>query len=147
MRKLLLSTTILLLLPANFSFLYQPVNYREILFSLTNSLNVDIISSVVTDVDPFDWVDPRGPLLDFQDLQIPSKVTLNITTKCNLDVTWLPFTMTHAFADGTRAKFRYYLSLVAPYNGFRHVLDGNRDVSVKIRNQTYNLLTVTLTVN
>ena len=145
MRNLLLSTTLSLLLPLNFAFLYQPVNYREIFFSVENSLNVDIISTVVTDVDPFDWVDPRGPLLEFQDLQIPAQATVNIRVKCNKDVSWLPFTVTHVFSNGIRAKFRYYLN-VATAHWTSEVLEGDRDVVVRLEDRVYDAISAYLTV-
>ncbi|KAJ3660564.1 hypothetical protein Zmor_005006 [Zophobas morio] len=144
MKKLLLSTIVSLLL--NFSFSYQPVTYREIYFAFENSLSVDIISTVVTNVDAFDWPDPNGPLLEFQDLEVPAKGAVNITAKCNREVEWLPFTMTHAFSDGTRAKFRYYLKVVEPFDYYRHILDGNRDVDIGLLHRYYDAVSAYLTI-
>ncbi|KAJ3660562.1 hypothetical protein Zmor_005004 [Zophobas morio] len=106
MNKLLLLIPLLVLLPFSSSFWYEPVRASTTYLKIVNYAGLDIIATVVTDTDPYDWADMRGPSLNFQDLQIPAGMSVNKQEKLNDDSMSALFTMTLVFADGTREKFR-----------------------------------------
>ena len=144
MNKLLFSTTLLLLVPFSFSFWYEPISASTTYLKIVNYAGTDIVATVVTDTDPYDWADMRGPSLNFQDLQIPAGMSVNKQEKINGNSRSALFTMTLVFADGTREKFRAQQTL-GGNNRLVH-LEGWRNITVSLDTTMYLYDTVVFMV-
>ncbi|KAJ3651895.1 hypothetical protein Zmor_017899 [Zophobas morio] len=79
---------------------------RETHLLIQNFSTQDIITTVVTDLECFDFEKGNGPLERFQNVSIPSKSSLARQLEVNLIAKNCPFTMTLWFSDLTNDRFR-----------------------------------------
>ncbi|XP_063925734.1 uncharacterized protein LOC135139433 [Zophobas morio] len=95
-----------------------------------NLAQEDIITTIVTDVDEFDWSGNSGPQHNFEDIQIPAGTyhqqqedVYSLATNC-------PFSMILIFSDDTRDTYRINMkyALDDSQAAFQH-LEGTRDVT------------------
>ena len=114
---------------------------RETHFRLRNFSEDDIITTVVTGFDSFDFEKNNGPQDKLQNLSIPTNSSVKYQIEVNHFASNCPFTMTLWFSDLTSDWFRinqkFAIKMAKP--DFSH--SGNRTISFSRKGKT---LTVTV---
>ncbi|KAJ3656044.1 hypothetical protein Zmor_015147 [Zophobas morio] len=79
---------------------------QETHLMIQNFSKEDIITTIVSGVDSFDFEDGNGPIERFQNKAIPSGATVETRMEVNYYASNCPFTMTFWFEDNSSAWYR-----------------------------------------